>query len=96
MLVLDGIFMQRPELAPYHNLTVFLDGSTRVALRRLGIVQQNLPPDGESALHHVLEWVGRMDRYVAGMRLYLDLVAPADTADIVVDNNDLKRPLVIQ
>lgn len=95
VLVFDGIFAQRRELAPYWDLTLWLDGQRRVDLRRLGLVMQDLPDDPGAIVAHTLEWQRRIERYSSGMRYYLDLVDPISKADIVIDNNDLSSPTVM-
>ncbi len=94
VLIIDGIFLQRPELADYWDLTLFLDGQDRVGLQRLGLVLDNLPDDSEHAVFHTMEWAERFERYQSGMRYYLDLVSPADRAGILIDNNDLAHPFL--
>ncbi|MGB0113770.1 MAG: hypothetical protein WBP59_11165 [Ilumatobacteraceae bacterium] len=94
VLLFDGIFVQRPELATYWDLTVFLDGSARVALDRLGYVVEELPADPALAAIHALDWAATLDRYASGMRWHLDLIQPADACSILIDNNDLARPTI--
>jgi len=96
VLVFDGIFAQRPELAGYWDLVVFLDGQQRVDLERLGLVMENLPVDPVEAIAHVLTWVARIDRYASGMRYYIDLVDPLASAHVVIDNNRIERPVIIK
>ena len=96
VLIFDGIFLQRPELADYWDLTVFLDGQKRVELGRLGLVLDELPDDPDQAALHTMEWAERFERYRSGMRYYLDLVEPASCSDILIDNNDLKHPRLLR
>lgn len=93
VLLFDGIFLLRPELSDYWDLSVFLDGRDRVSLDRLGLILDDCP-DGPDALHHILTWVARIDRYSAGMGIYLDQVDPISIADIVIDNNNLAAPRI--
>lgn len=95
VLLFDGIFLQRPELADEWDLTIFLDGEERVALQRLGLILDGCPTAREAAVDHVLGWAKRFERYTAGMRWYLDTVSPVTTSDIVVDNNDLPHPRIV-
>ena len=92
VLIFDGIFLQRPELARYWDFTIFLDGQERVDLRRLELILADLPPTAAETVSHVLEWVRWLERYSAGMRYYIDLVGPSQSADLVIDNNDLAAP----
>ena len=95
VLLFDGIFLHRPELAEYWDFSVFLDGMERVNLKRLGLILADRPECGIELVHHVLEWCGQLDRYSSGMRYYLDLVDPMSHADLVIDNNDLARPQLL-
>lgn len=92
LLIFDGIFAQRPELADYWDLTIWLDGQQRVDLRRLGLMLDDLPTEPVDVVGHVLTWQVRIDRYSSGMRHYLDLMNPAEAATIVIDNNNLAEP----
>lgn len=95
VLIFDGIFVQRPELASYCDLVVFLDAQARVGLGRLDYVLTDLPSAPLEVVAHVLEWNRRIDRSASGLRYYLDLVGPLDSADILIDNNELARPVIV-
>lgn len=95
ILLFDGIFLNRPELAGWWDFSIFLDGFERVNEGRLGLVVADRPDDPDEVIGHVLDWVARIDRYSSGMRYYLDLVDPAARADLVIDNNDFERPRII-
>jgi len=96
ILVFDGIFLQRPELTAYWDLIVFLDGQQRVDLERLGLVVADLPSDPIEVVAHTLTWSKRIDRYSSGLRHYLDLVDPQASADLVIDNNDISAPFIVE
>lgn len=95
VLVFDGVFLGRPELAGSWDLTVFLDAQERVDLTRLGHVLAAAPAAGVELIDHVLRWAERIDRYSAGMRYYLDTANPRAHADVVIDNNDLANPTIV-
>lgn len=95
VLVFDGIFLHRPELAPFWDLTIFLDGHARVGLDRLGHVFDSLPTNPADAAAHALELAARFDRYASGMRYYLDLVHPESRCSVLIDNNDLANPRLL-
>ncbi|MEM8922380.1 MAG: uridine kinase [Actinomycetota bacterium] len=95
LLLFDGIFLCRPELRPYWDVVVFLDGRERVQLDRLGLVMADAPDGGRELVDHVLRWVERLDRYASGMRHYLELDRPLAHADLVIDNNDLANPVIV-
>lgn len=96
VLVFDGIFLQRPELQGFWDLTVFLDGAQRVQMQRLELVLRDLPERSVDAVAHTLDWVAKIDRYASGMRYYVDSVDPARRADVLIDNNDLARPRLLR
>lgn len=88
VLLFDGIFTQRPELAPAWDLTVFLQISFEESLRRqLG---RDRPADPEA--FRARFWT----RYVGGQQRYLAEVDPADRADVLVDHDDPLRPNVLR
>lgn len=96
VVIFDGIFLCRPELNDYWDYVVFLEAQDRVDLDRLGYVVRDAPAAGLGLVDHVLQWVGRIDRYSSGMRYYLDSADPKSGADVVIDNNDLAHPTVIE
>ncbi len=96
ILVFDGIFLCRPELVGYWDYVIFLEGQARVDLERLGYVMADAPTGGPELVDHVLQWVRRIDRYSSGMRYYLDQVDPRARADLVIDNNDVAHPTIVE
>ncbi|MCT9812328.1 hypothetical protein N0K08_16930 [Acidovorax sp. Be4] len=86
ILVFDGIFLHRPELRAYWDLSVFLAVGFEQSIPRLGA------RDGGSM--DPLAQANR--RYVDGQLRYLQDCAPAQAATVVVDNNDWSRPQVLR
>jgi uridine kinase len=84
VLVLDGIFLHRPELRGYWDLSVFLEVDFAISVARLAR-RDGSPADPADPANA---------RYVDGQRIYLVECAPADAADMVVDNNDLAHPVL--
>jgi uridine kinase len=85
VLLLDGIFLLRPELRAYWDLTIFLDVSFEVSAERTAKRDGNSSPDPNAPENR---------RYVEGQKLYLSECTPKAAADLVVDNNDLRRPIL--
>lgn len=84
-LVVDGIFLHRPELAPWWDLSVFLSVPFAVTYARMA-VRDGCPADpGDPA----------NTRYLEGQRLYLRSVDPARRATVVVDNTDPAAPVLV-
>jgi uridine kinase len=84
ILVLDGIFLHRPELVGYWDLSVFLDVPFEVSVPRGAARGYGNPDPGHPS----------NQRYVEGQRLYLRACDPAAHADVVVDHRDLTRPRI--
>lgn len=84
LLLVDGIFLHRPELVDVWDLTVFLDVPFSESVRRMS-VRDGLPADPEAEENA---------RYVGGQKLYLSECRPADRATIHVDYRLLDRPRI--
>lgn len=86
ILLMDGIFLLRPELESYWDLTIFLQADFKNTVQR-GAIR-------DTALYGLREMAEERyrKRYVPGQELYLRLVQPFDKADILIDNNDLENP----
>jgi uridine kinase len=86
VLVLDGIFLHRPELRGRWDLSVFLDAPFSVTVPR-GAQRGDGSPDPGAASNR---------RYVEGQRLYLARCRPRARATVVVDNSDLDHPRIVR
>ncbi|WP_421743629.1 AAA family ATPase [Cellulomonas sp.] len=85
VLVLDGIFLHRDELAAWWDFSVYLDVDFAETFARMA-VRDGSPPDPTHPANA---------RYVEGQRRYLAACRPASRATVVIDNRDLARPQVI-
>jgi len=90
VLILDGVFLLRPELRARWHLAVYLHVSESVTLARA--VQRDLQLLGTA------EKVRRRyeRRYLPGQALYSRAAAPLDRADIVIDNSHPANPVVLK
>jgi uridine kinase len=77
ILVVDGIFLNRPELRGLWNYSIWLEVDPEVAAERM------LERDGEGA---------NAERYSGGQALYLAECTPKELATAIVDNNDYDHP----
>ncbi|MGW4943764.1 uridine kinase [Actinoplanes sp. NPDC004185] len=83
VLVVDGLFLHRDELAAYWDFSIFLTAPFAVTARRMARRDGTHPdPDHPS-----------MARYVQGQRLYFAACRPWERADLVIDNSDIDRPV---
>ncbi len=77
LLIVDGIFLNRPELRGIWNYSIWLDVEPEVTAMRM------LKRDGEAAIP---------ERYTGGQELYLKDAKPRDAATAIIDNNDFDHP----
>ena len=80
VLVVDGLFLQRPELVGAWDLVVYLDVPDELGLVR--VEERDGPLDDH-------------ERYAGAQRTYRQQCAPLEHADVVVDNRDLARPRLV-
>jgi uridine kinase len=86
VLVVDGIFLQRAELADVWDLSIFLDVPFTETTRRMA-ARDGTSPDPTDP---------RTRRYVEGQRLYFAACDPARRADVLVDNTDFASPRILR
>jgi uridine kinase/gamma-glutamylcyclotransferase (GGCT)/AIG2-like uncharacterized protein YtfP len=86
VLVVDGTFLQRAELAGRWDEVVYLDTSFEVALERA------LPRDAALFGSPEATREAYANRYHPACRLYQAQYDPAATAGILIGNDDLRRP----
>ena len=85
VLVVDGLFLHRDELASVWDFSVFLDVPFDVTVARMakrdGCRQDRKHPN--------------VARYVEAQRLYFSVCSPWRRADLVIDNSNFGRPIII-
>lgn len=86
LLVVDGLFLHRDELAGAWDLSVFLDVPFTETARRMA-VRDGTPADPEHP---------GMRRYVQAQRIYYATCDPRSRATAVVDNNDVTAPRLVR
>ena len=89
VLLLDGVFLLRPELNPYWDYRVFVKVDFQVALYRAIRRDQDL-----FGSPHAVEARYRR-RYFPAQRRYLQTVQPHELADVIIENNDPANPQII-
>ena len=77
LLIIDGIFLNRPELRGIWNYSIWLDVDPEIAAARMR------ERDGEPT---------NPSRYTGGQALYLDDSTPRAQATAIIDNNDFEHP----
>ncbi|MGU3645393.1 uridine kinase [Microbacterium sp. C23T] len=85
VLVVDGIFLNRPELQDLWDWSLWLDVPVDVAYARMALRDDSDPdPDAPSNA-----------RYRQGQEIYLNEAHPRDAASVIVDNADLAHPRIV-
>jgi uridine kinase len=86
VLVVDGLFLHRDELAGAWDMSVFLDVPFTVTARRMARRDGTDPDPDHADLH----------RYVEAQRIYFSACAPGERATVLVDNTDFHRPRILR
>lgn len=89
VLLADGAFLQRPELDPHWDLRIYVHVSFDTVLRR-GTARDQAWMDSAAAAEQRY-----LTRYIPGERMYVDDLHPADRAQIVVNNEDPAKPIIM-
>ena len=90
ILLFDGVFLLRPELAASWDFTVFVDASFEIILARA--------QERDAAYLGSPEEVRKRyeQRYIPGQRLYFAECHPRERAQVVIDNSDPSNPVIIR
>ncbi len=88
ILLFDGIFLNRPELRGHWDFTVFVHADFSIMMDRA--CQRDLAKfESEDRVRQSFE-----QRFIPGSRLYLEQERPHEQAHMVVNNNDVHRPVL--
>jgi len=82
VLVVDGLFLHRDELAGFWDFSLFLSAPFEVTVPRMAARDGSHPDPAHPS----------QARYVQGQRRYFDACQPWTRASVVVDNSDVARP----
>lgn len=85
VLLFDGVFLLRPELLSYWDLSIFLDAPFEVTIPRAAH-RDDSSPDVTAIENR---------RYVEGQKLYLQKCEPRRVATIVINNENLASPEIL-
>jgi uridine kinase len=91
IMVIDGLFLQKPELSDFWNLTILLQIDDDVAIDR-GSRRDTERGEGD------IEAVRRkyINRYIPSQKIYYTERQPQLRADIVLDNTEFESPKVLR
>jgi len=86
VLVFDGVFLMRPELFDRWDLRIFVSTELEKTVDRAVIREQRV----SSRADVERRW---RERYIPSQQLYFAMVRPAEHADIIVHNDEPRRPV---
>lgn len=86
ILIFDGVFLLRPELADVWDFRVFVSADFDEIVRRARIRDADLFGSSDEAEQRY------RTRYLPAQQHYLQTVRPSQPADVVIDNDDPSRP----
>jgi uridine kinase len=98
VLVFDGLFLHRPEFATVWDVSIYLDANERRDTEWLQYLLEDLPDDVSQRAAELDRRLNtaRWPRYRHGWDRYVLDVAPRSRATVVVDNNDLAQPRILE
>jgi uridine kinase len=88
IVLVDGIFLLRPELIGCWDYRVFLDVDFRIVLKRAGTRDQYLFGNRDAVEAQYQR------RYIPGQKIYFQTCHPLENTDLVIDNNDFENPRI--
>ena len=88
VLVVDGVFLLRPELVAFWDYRIFVEVPFAVALERA--MQRDLPLFGSAEAVRARY----TERYIPAQRLYFAAAHPQEQADALVHNADPANPVL--
>lgn len=89
ILIVDGTFLQRPELSPHWDFVVFVEVSVDLAANR-GIARDSLAAGGGSEATMLYR-----ERYLPAFQMYEDECDPVQRADVIFKNEELEHPELV-
>ncbi len=85
ILLFDGIFLHRLELRDFWDFSIFLEVGFDVSMLR-NAVRDGCSPDPLAESNR---------RYVEGQKLYLSECQPRELAKLILNNNEIERPFIV-
>ena len=96
VLIFDGLFVHRRELANFWDVTIYLEADERLDRRWIDYLLAALPDSPSERAGAIDDRLrgARWPRYRDGWSNYISAVQPSARASISIDNNDLSAPAV--
>lgn len=90
ILIMEGIFLFRPELVNYWDIKIFVDVDFKITVNRA--VKRAAEIEYIGTEQEILDKYEK--RYIPGQQLYFEKAQPKEKADIVIDNSDFENPVI--
>jgi uridine kinase len=90
ILIMEGIFLFRPELVDYWDIKIFVDVDFKITVKRA--VTRAAEREYIGAEQEILDKYEK--RYIPGQQLYFEKAQPKEKADIIIDNSDFENPVI--
>lgn len=88
IVLLDGVFLFRPDIAHFLDLIVFLQVDEGTVIER--VKRRDVPIYGAEILAKY------ESKYLPAQRNYLEEYPAEINADVIIDNNDVENPVVLK
>ncbi len=89
VLIVDSVFAFRPEYDRYWDYRIWLDIPEELSVER-GVARDTEMEGGAEAAERL-----HRERYLASELIYIAEVNPRSKADVIIDNRDVARPVVL-
>ena len=89
ILLMEGVFLLRPELRRFWNYSIFLHTDFEQVISRAKARDQCIFGAAEDIEKRY------RSKYIPGQQIYLREANPFSNADIVIDNNDFDNPIIV-
>ena len=86
ILLVDGIFLMRPELFDFWDVKIFVDIQFDTSIERA--IERDLYQHGSIAAINRLYQL----RYIPGQKIYFERCFPHQRADVIIRNDDFRNP----
>jgi len=93
IVIVEGVFLFRPEIVKYLNLKIFIHADFNITLERMkkrDVKDRSNKKDIDAYEQRTLR------KYTPGQLLYFDEINPQALADITVENNDYHTPFILE
>lgn len=92
IVIVEGVFLFKPDMIDFFNVKIFIDAKRKVITERM--IVRDLASDATSL--EIENYRTRIEqKYMAGQDIYLSESDAKNKADIVIDNNDYKNPIIV-